>query len=208
MNLAAIPTLPLVPQTGNWYRAVDPQFLPAAISTAHTPRIPSRFSPGPLGRPPFEILYLAENHLVALYEAQALFGSPHRPGGTVPNPSGTWVVISTYVQLSAVLDLTQPSAQSTLDTTAQELTGDWQGYGIRSSSTSVPAPVGRAPTQDLGEAVQQDPRKIEGMLAVSARVPYHKALIVFPRNLRTGNYVKFTYTDPSGVPRDVVISGF
>lgn len=49
--------------------------------------IASRFSPASPADPGFEILYLAENHLVAMFEAQALFGSPLTPGLVIPNPT-------------------------------------------------------------------------------------------------------------------------
>ena len=154
MNLGAVASLTLRPERNTWYRAVDPRYLPTALSTAHTPRIPSRFSPGPLATRPFEILYLAESHMVALFEVGALFGSPTVPGGTVPHPAGSWTVIPVQVQLSNVADLTNVSEQGRLDTNVQELTGDWRGYQLRGPGTSVSLPTGTAPTQELGEALK------------------------------------------------------
>ncbi len=158
MNLAAVAALPLKAETRTWFRAVDPRFLPTALTTTHTTRFFTRFSPGPLGMPPFEILYLAENHLVALFEVGALFGRSTLPGGLVPNPGRAWIIVNVTVQLRAVADLTQALAQQALQTSAQELTGDWEGYQTRSLATSVTQPVGVAPTQHLGEALHQDPR--------------------------------------------------
>lgn len=206
MNLGAVAALPLGPETRTWFRAVDPQFLPTALQTAHTTRVFSRYSPGPLGQPPFEILYLAENQLVALFEVQALFGAPTKPGALVPNPARTWVTQSVTVQLSAVADLTQALAQHLLETSAQELTGDWQGYQLRGPGTSVSRPIGLAPTQELGEALRRDVRQIEGFRAVSAKLPYHQVLGVFPQNLRAGSFVRFTYRDSSGKDRDYVVA--
>lgn len=206
MNLGAVATLPLAPETRTWFRAVDLQFLPTALQTTHTPRVFSRYSPGPLGQPPFEILYLAENQLVALFEVQALFGAPTRPGGLVPNPARNWVTLSVKVQLSAVADLMQVLAQQVLQTSAQELTGDWQGYQLRGPGMSVSQPVGLAPTQELGEALKRDVRQIEGFRAVSAKLPYHQILGVFPQNLRPGSSVRFTYRDSSGADRELVVA--
>jgi hypothetical protein len=42
------------------------------------------------------------------------------------------MVLNVDVQLQAVADLTQESQQQLLETTAQELTGDWRGYQQRS----------------------------------------------------------------------------
>jgi len=46
-----------------------------ALGTKHTIRVPSRYNPAQRRRgPPFPILYLAENHQVALFEVGALLG--------------------------------------------------------------------------------------------------------------------------------------
>ena len=76
MNAGVASRLAQIPHSGTWYRAVSPRFLSTAISTTHSKTIASRFSPASPTNPGFEILYLAENHLVAMFEAQALFGSP------------------------------------------------------------------------------------------------------------------------------------
>lgn len=83
MNLSNCGTLRTTPQTGTWFRAIQPQHQPTALQTSHSSRIPSRFNEG---NNAFEILYLAEDHLVALFEVQALLGSPFAPGTYVPNP--------------------------------------------------------------------------------------------------------------------------
>jgi hypothetical protein len=81
--------------------------------------------------PAFPILYLAEDHLVALFEVGALLGSPYPGGNYVPNPRQSWVILNVQVTLEAVADLTDPAEQYRLGTTAQELTGDWRGYQLR-----------------------------------------------------------------------------
>src|SRR4051812_38441842 len=58
-----------------------------------------------------------------------------------------------------------------------------------------------APTQELGEALKRDVRQIERFRAVSAKLPYHQVLGVFPQNLRAGSFVRFTYRDSSGKDR-------
>jgi RES domain-containing protein len=138
---------------GTWYRAVDPRFLAAALSTAHTTITPSRFSPARSLAPGFEILYLAENPMVAMFEARVLFGSPSTPGGVVPHPARPMVVLPVTVDLGAVADLTEDAEANVVSTTAQELTGDWRSYADRTvmPGAGEAAPhSGSAPTQQLG----------------------------------------------------------
>jgi hypothetical protein len=81
--------------------------------------------------PGFEILYLAENPMVAMFEARVLFGSPSTPGGVVPHPARPMVVLPVTVDLEAVADLTEDAEANVVSTTAQELTGDWRSYADR-----------------------------------------------------------------------------
>jgi len=105
MNLAACGALPRRPETQVWFRALEPQFWTTSLATAQTAVIPSRFNAGANATPPFEILYLAENPLVALFEVQALFGTPTQPGGVFPHPRQAWITVNVTVQLQAVTDL-------------------------------------------------------------------------------------------------------
>jgi|SRR5215203_1229637 len=170
------------PESGIWYRALQTHFLPTALSTRHTTIIPSRFSGGSPSSPGYEILYLAENHLVALLEVQALLGSPTTPGGVVPHPRNTWTNLNVTVSLQHVADLTDYASQGLLATTAQELTGDWLGYRLRGPGTTIKVPTGLAPTQDLGAALYAAPR-LEGFKSLSAKAPYHQILAIFPQKL-------------------------
>jgi hypothetical protein len=196
MNLASVALLPAQPRTGRWFRTVDPRFFPTAIATSHTLVVPSRFYDPYSASPPFRVLYLSDHPLVAQFEAQVLFGSPTAPGGTVPGPRAAWVVLGVQVSLAAIVDLSDISAQALLDCSAQELTGDWNGYRQRSRATPVGAPVGAAPTQMLGEAIRRDQRGLEGFAFLSARLPYHRNLAVFPEALGGGSYVEYEMQDP------------
>ena len=89
-------------------------------------------------------------------------------------------------------DLTAVASQNLLATTAQELTGDWEGYQLRSPRTSVSEPVGLAPTQELGAAIYDVP-DLEGFRTPSARVPYAMNLVVFPEKLQPGSRVVFSH---------------
>ena len=168
MNAGKVTGLAAVPHSGTWYRAVNSRFISTAVSTAHSKTIASQFSPASPANPGFEILYLAENHLLAMFEAQALFGSPLTPGGVVPHPTASLVTLAIQVQLSLIVDLSVPAQATLVDTNAQELTGDWRGYQQRGSATSVAGPTGKAPTQELGDQLFALCPTIQGFLSLSA----------------------------------------
>jgi hypothetical protein len=182
--------LPLAPESSTWYRALSTHFLPTALSTWHTSTLLSRFSDASPEFPGFEILYLAENHLVALLEVQALLGSPNTPGGLVPSPHGTWTTLNVNVSLQYVADLTDLASQDFLEITAQELTGDWHGYYLRSPGTTIKRPTGSAPTQELGVALFGVP-KLEAFVSLSSKAPYHQSLAIFPQKLLPGSRVSW-----------------
>jgi hypothetical protein len=135
---------------------------------------------------------LAENHLVALFEVQALLGAS-LAGGPIPNPRQAWMIINVKVQLQHIADLTDvPTAQVPLVTTAQELTGDWLGYGQRGPTTSITQPTGTAPTQELGTALFGVP-DLEGFQTVSAKLPHLRNLVLFPQKMRKRSRVEFIH---------------
>jgi hypothetical protein len=150
----------------------------------------SRFSGASPASPGFEILYLAEDHLVALLEVQALLGSPTTLGGMVPHPRSTWTVLNVSVSLQHVADLTDAASQALFDITAQELTGDWRGYHLRGPGTTVKGPTGMAPTQDLGAALYGAPN-FEGFKSLSAKAPHQQILAIFPQKLLPGSGVSW-----------------
>jgi hypothetical protein len=150
----------------------------------------SRFSAGLDANPPFDILYLTETPQVAQFEIGALAGDPLTIGGTLHAP-GSFGVVRVDVVLQQVVDLTLVSQQELIETTAQELTGDWRGYQLRTSrAASIQGPVGTAPTQDLGEALFAVPG-IEGFRTLSAKLPYHRNLVIFPQKMFKGSSLKF-----------------
>jgi hypothetical protein len=158
------------------------------LGTGQTAHVPSRFSPGPASSAPFEILYLSENQGVCLREVEALLGSSRLP--PIANPTRPWLVINVHVILQRVADLTLLGEQRRLGTTAQELTGDWDGYQTRTPYSSVPQPTGTAPTQDLGEPLFSTPG-IEGFRTVSAKVPDQMNLVIFPQKLLKGSTIRY-----------------
>jgi hypothetical protein len=191
MNLRASRSLSTSALTGTWYRAVELPFWRTLLATDHTTSIAARFNAGNPGRPGFEILYLAEDHQVALFEVEALFASPF-PGGTIiPNPKSHWIIINVQVRIGRVADLTQRSQRRLIETTVQELTGDWRGYAFRDTHERLAAPYWtNVPTQRLGRALHQV-RALEGFLTYSARFPTRRNLVIFRQKLRPGSLVRF-----------------
>jgi hypothetical protein len=204
MNAANCASLKKIPPglSGVWYRAIQSHHLKKkALATSHTKTISSRFNAGSIVAPhrQFEILYLAENHNVALYEVQALLGTPTVAGSPFPHPLFTWTVLNVHVALTDVVDMTKVSEQAVVETTAQELTGDWRGYELRDFSTSVKEPTAHgvppvtAPTQEFGEELYNS-TLMEGFISISAKVPDQKVLIIFPERVRKNqphSFVKF-----------------
>lgn len=191
MKLAACGALTKIPLTGTWYRAIQLKFWSSLLATAHTATIPGRFNAGDAVHPGFEILYFAEDHQVALFEVQALLGSPLPPATFVSNPSAPWVIINVDIQLSEIADLTKVRQRKIISTSVQELTGDWRGYALRNPTAALSAPYwSNVPTQRLGHALH-GVAGLEGFLSYSAKVPTRKNLIVFPDKLQPGNFVQF-----------------
>jgi hypothetical protein len=84
MNLAGCALLATGPENRTWFRAIQPQHWATALATSHTTRIPSRYSPATNAHPAFPVLYLAEDHLVALFEVAPFWARPNREGITSP----------------------------------------------------------------------------------------------------------------------------
>lgn len=179
------------PQGGVWYRAIPPHFIATALNVSHTKMVPGRFNDASPSAPSFPVLYLAENPMLALFEVQSLFGSPLTPGGLVSHPKRSATILNVSVALSQVADLTNLGQQLIFDTNAQELTGDWRGFKLRSSSTSVAVPTGTAPTQELGAALYAVPN-LEGFLTISAKLSDQMILVVFPDKLLPTSSIKHT----------------
>jgi hypothetical protein len=199
VNASSVAGLKVQAHSGVGWRAVPPLFAASALATTHSATVSSRFSAATATNPGFEILYLAETRLVAEFEVRALLGSPMTPGGIIVNPAARYVVLPMQFQVSAIVDLSDPAEAIAVDTNAQELTGDWQGYRFRGPQTSVTTPTGKAPTQELGEQLFALRPDVKGIVSLSARVPYHRILAIFPKRLVAGtDFVQ--YSPPGGGP--------
>jgi RES domain len=105
MRLSYCRLLPRRPLTGTWFRAIRPQFLQTSLAYHHTTTIPGRFNAGSTQRPGFPVLYLAEDQLVALFEVNALLGSPFPGQVYLPSPHASWLVVHVNVQWVQLLIL-------------------------------------------------------------------------------------------------------
>ncbi len=177
MKLSACAKLALRPVHETWYRAIALKYWATALTTTHTPTVTTRFSPGSAAKIPFELLYLGENQLVALYEVGALVGPPDQP--IAYPPRSKMAPIDVAVRLQAVADLADPIQIRLLDVSLQELTGNWDMY-----------PPGEAPTQKLGAALFATPG-LEGFITISAKRSMCRNLVVFPQKLLTGSELLF-----------------
>jgi hypothetical protein len=192
------------------YRAIDPGHLKTALRTKHTSGTRSRFNGGHLLKRAqrYESLYFADDPTVAAFESGAMLGQPWKPGGTIPHPRKShYTILNIEVILHEVVDLVDVDvAQNPLETNVQELTGDWYCYyNVRDATTTVQEPTGITPTQMLGWHLFRT--GIEGFWTVSAKVPYHRNLIVFPQNLRSGHsrIVFRNPKDPTGPPLHQIV---
>ncbi len=184
------------PLSGGWFRGIEMQYGATPLQYVHTSTRSSRFSHADSQHPAFPLIYLAENHDIALKEVGALFNPP----GTnlvVSNPHAAGTILNVTVAVSAVLDLTDRVVQNFLQTNFQELTGDWRGYYLRALPiSSVPDVWQPAPIQILGKALYQIP-KLMGFITISAKTPDRKNLVIFPDKIQTPVDGKVEFTDPA-----------
>ena len=117
----------------------------------------------------------------------------------LPNSHSTWALVNAAVNLQAVVDLCDAGELRTIDTSVQELTGDWRGYRLRSPLPPAGTTHGSdVPTHELGAELSNNTPDVEGLLTYSATVTDRRNLVVFPQNLRPGSSITFTYTDALG----------
>lgn len=125
---------------------------------------------------------------------------PSTPGGVIPHPTRPLVTLPIIVGLTSVADLTDPVEAATVDTNAQELTGDWRSYATRIPPFVPPGPhSGLPPTQNLGIALHGLARH-QGLITFSATLPDYKILVIFPDRLNKGSadYVQYSFHDDRG----------
>ncbi len=184
MKTGGCPRLSLWPLTGTWFRALNLRHWKTRLNTEHSRTTRSRFSNASASTPLHRILYLGENHQVAIYEVGALLGNPNAP---LSSPKGSWILMSLQITLHHVADLCDPGQQKLIATNDQELTGQW------ANSTAA------APTQRLGEALHAVPM-LEGFIFPSSKVG-SRNLAIFPDRLDARSSILFANDLDSRVER-------
>lgn len=119
-------------------------------------------------------MYLAPDPLLARFEARDLLG--HWFGDAVPGEQPRHVVVEYGIDIGAepvIVDV-RPPQLAIIETTVQEMTGDWLTY---------PWETRNAPTQNLAQAVFGREDEPTGLIAPSARNPRQANLILFADRL-------------------------
>lgn len=122
----------------------------------------------------FRLLYFAFDENTALLEARAIVG---KPDPTKVSAIG-WTTIRVDVSLKNVADLRGSAERAKVETTVQELTGDWKDYANRTSTSLDISSNPPAPTQRFGAALHSN-TKCQGFLTPSAMNPLVANLVVF-----------------------------
>ena len=174
-RVAAIARTPLTEST--WYRATPVSRAP--LEFHHTSRATTRFG---AARSRYFILYFAADPATALLEVEAVVAT-HNPPQTHHLRPRAYTIWPVTVALDNVIDFGDPRCRSVVETSAQELTGDWR---TRHPSAGTPPVVrsraSEAPTQRLGEALEYS-AGVEGFLTPSAKAPAISNLVVFPHRV-------------------------
>lgn len=160
-----------------WYRAAPGWREPLAYH--HTSRALTRFASA---RSRYFILYLAADPTTALLEVEALVAT-HNPPQTHKIRQNAYTVWPISVALTNVIDFGDPGARAVVETSAQELTGDWRArHPLYGNPPLVRSRRSDAPTQELGAALHDNP-EVEGFLAPSAKTPTLSNLVIFPHRV-------------------------
>ena len=163
--------------TSTWYRATLGTRAP--LDFRHTSIAATRFG---AARSQYFILYFAADPATALLEVEAVVATHNPPQTHYLQPSA-YTIWPISVTLNNVIDFGDPRSRSAVETSAQELTGDWRAQ--RPSAGKPPTVRSRAleaPTQQLGAALENSP-DVEGFLTPSAKAPAISNLVVFPHRV-------------------------
>jgi RES domain-containing protein len=195
-----LPTLPRTVVHGLWTRALAFQYavIPppgSPLGTSPDPLWPggardrgARFTP----KGSFDSIYLASDPITALMEVSLVLQNPNAPAFTMATPP--WVVFAVEGIVTEIVDLCDNAIQSSLNTSLQELTGEWAYSQSIYLNRQGPLP----PTQMLGQAAY-DCGTITGLKYPSAKQPQSTCLLVFPDRLIGGSQNYLEVHDPSQV---------
>ena len=194
--------LPSIPRTsvhGPWTRVLahkytvtpppgsSPGTLPDPLWAGGPPTRGARFTP----KGGAESIYLAGDPVTALLEVSVVFHNPNAPAFTMATPP--WVLFAVAGVVTEILDLCDTHIQSTLNTSLQEMTGNWSYSQELFLNKLGPLP----PTQVLGQAAH-DSGVITGIRYPSAKSPQSTCLVVFTDRLKISHQNLLKVYDPNG----------
>ena len=160
-----------------WYRATLGRRPP--LEFRHTSNATTRFG---AARSQYFILYFAADPMTALLEVEAVVATHNPPQRHDLQPSA-YTIWPISVALDNVIDFGDPSCRSAVQTSVQELTGDWRAqHPFAGSPPLVRSRSLQAPTQRLGAALEHR-ANVEGFLTPSAKAPTLSNLVVFPHRV-------------------------
>lgn len=172
---AKLAAIPLARST--WYRATPGPRAPLEFS--HTTKAATRFGSALCQ---YFMLYFAADPATALLEVEAVVAT-HNPPQTHNIQPSAYTVWPVSVALNNVVDFGDPGCRSVVETSAQELTGDWRTrHPVAGSPPAVRSRASEAPTQLLGAALERSP-SVEGFLTPSAKAPAISNLVIFPHRV-------------------------
>ena len=158
----------------DWYRAVSIAHSGMPLAWRHSYTGKTRFKEARANSP---LLYLAPDRFSALLEVRAFLGHPRTR--SIARMSGRWHVARVDVRLDHVADLRTVNERAQIQTTVQELTGDWADYAARALDSPDVSSTPPAPTQQLGEDLYRK-TCCQGFLTPSAKNSILPNLVVFP----------------------------
>ena len=199
-----LPTLHRITVHGPWTRALGYHLLqgpppgtplgnrPQPLWPGGAPLMGARFTP----RGTFGSIYLASDAITALLEATVVLQHPHAPGFTLR--TYPWTVFAVDGVVTDILDLSEPTVWPSLNTSLQELTGDWAYGQDQFLLGRGPLP----PTQVLGQAAYNS-GVIAGLKYPSAKnVGKGEGLVVFSDRLVPGGPSQLEVYDPNQLLKD------
>ena len=149
------------------------------------------------------MLYFAADPATALLEVEAVVAT-HNPPQTHNIQPSAYTVWSVSVALNNVVDFGDPDCRSVVETSAQELTGDWRTrHPAAGSPPVVRSRASEAPTRQLGVALERSP-SVEGFLTPSAKAPAVSNLVVFPHRVNIDCVLHQLSNDRARVAVDIL----
>ena len=197
-----LPTLPRAAVPGPWTRVLALRYAvipPPGASLGASPdplwaggarNRGARFTP----KGGFDSIYLATDPITALMEVSLVLQNPNALYFTMATPP--WVIFAVDGVVTDTVDLCNPAIQSSLNTTFQELTGDWSYSQSLYLNSQGPLP----PTQVLGQAAY-DCGIVAGLKYPSAKQPQSTCLLVFPDRIALGSQNYLEVYDPNQIVR-------